>query len=408
MHANEVQTLHKIQARCAGRLLSRAEDIVHLHPEVKCMPRNFAICWKNRPDILGVRTKQGNTPRTVSYSDTNHIVKTSFCSGQSAGNPWLHLLVSRCSGALLLEDARLRSRRGISSTEGCLLRARRSDKCEFVWQFTLMQRFRRGSSETGRKKLTCHRPLPRLPQNDSDFGSFLAGLIDSDGHFSKIPQLVISFRANDFHLAYFVKYRIAYGQVRQVKHKQALVYVCAHSTGLERIAKLIHNELRGDMKIQQYNERLLPSFKRFKSRYRDTQTLTPSCAPTNSVLLSYWLAGFIAGDGWFQCKMIVRPQRTEVRLVLQIEQNTDSLLTLICNELGGYIGYRQSQATYYYSTVSFANAAKLIDYLDHTHLIGVKMTQYVLWRRACLLVQQRKPIILIKRLISRCNAILSR
>jgi hypothetical protein len=67
-----------------------------------------------------------------------------------------------------------------------------------------------------------------------------------------------------------------------------------------------------------------------------------------------------------------RSQRTEIRVMLQIDQKSDSLLSLriIQRCLGGSIGYRASQDTYYYSTVSFGNAAKLIQYCDHTHLIG--------------------------------------
>jgi hypothetical protein len=86
-----------------------------------------------------------------------------------------------------------------------------------------------------------------------------------------------------------------------------------------------------------------------------------------------------------------RSQRTEIRVMLQIDQKSDSLLSLriIQRCLGGSIGYRASQDTYYYSTVSFSNAARLIEYCDHTHLIGSKMTQYVLWRRVCVLLQQR-------------------
>ena len=74
--------------------------------------------------------------------------------------------------------------------------------------------------------------------------------------------------------------------------------------------------------------------------------------------------------------------------MLQVDQKEESILKLLQDHLGGHIGYRQSQNTYYYSTVSFANAAKLIQLLDKAHLVGSKMTQYVLWRRAFLLVQR--------------------
>jgi hypothetical protein len=289
-----------------------------------------------------------------------HTVKKPFCSGQSAGN--LSSRVLHPVSALLLAER---------------------------WYGT---QNRWGSSETGRETLSRHRPLPRLPQNDDEFGSFLAGLIDSDGHFSNIPQCIIAFHSSDHHLAYYIKSYVGYGQVRAVRHASAvaratvrdsaLIYVCAHSLGLQRIAVLIHGQLRCDVKIQQYNERLI-------ARYPHLQATTSS---KYSVVHSYWLAGVIAGDGSFRIKIIERYKRDlpEIRVMLQIDQKSDSLLRVIQSSLGGYIGYRASQDTYYYSTVSFSNAARLIEYCDHTHLIGSKMTQYVLWRRVCVLIQQRR------------------
>ena len=357
-----------------------------------------------------------------------------FCRGQSAGNrlssfPFsLNLFSERLSfqttvdcvtltSQLLLFQRRIHGRRRHRLING------RKEQCDVLLKFTLVCT-RWGSSETGRKKFTCHRPMPRLPQNDLEFGSFLAGLIDSEGHFNNIPQLVISFHANDSHLAYFLKSSIGYGKVtkKKVNSKSALVYVCAHTLGLIRIAQLVHNQLRHHTKIQQYNERLLQSdlllLKKEKKRNKSAKNsshLLSTITPTQSILSHYWLAGFIAGDGSFQFKVIdrlqqqtrlgmnptavtavtaVRKRLPEIRVTLQIDQKDDLLLKQIQANLGGYIGYRKSQDTYYYSSVSFTNATKWIHYLDHTHLIGAKMTQYVLWRRVCLLIQQRRHLTL--------------
>ena len=316
-----------------------------------------------------------------------------FCRGQSAGN---RLSSSSVFFLSFLDCVTLTSR-------GHRLIHERKEQCDVLLKFTLVCT-RWGSSETGRKKFTCHRPMPRLPQNDLEFGSFLAGLIDSDGHFNNIPQLVISFHANDSRLAYFLKSSIGYGKVRKVNSKSALVYVCAHTLGLIRIAQLVHNQLRHHTKIQQYNERLLQSDLLLCSRNKfanNSSHLLSTITPTQSILSHYWLAGFVAGDGSFQFKVITAARQSmktqrlpEIRVTLQIDQKDDLLLKEIQANLGGYIGYRKSQDTYYYSSVSFTNATKWIHYLDHTHLIGAKMTQYVLWRRVCLLIQQRRHLTL--------------
>ena len=43
------------------------------------------------------------------------------------------------------------------------------------------------------------------PLNDEQLGHYLAGLIDGDGHFSKIGQLIIVFISKDAFWAYYLK-----------------------------------------------------------------------------------------------------------------------------------------------------------------------------------------------------------
>ena len=76
------------------------------------------------------------------------------------------------------------------------------------------------------------------------FAHYLAGLIDANGHFSQIPQCVISFHHTDRSLAFFIKTRIGYGNVTVVKNKNAVNYVCAHHQGLAYIAWLVQPHLR--------------------------------------------------------------------------------------------------------------------------------------------------------------------
>ena len=64
------------------------------------------------------------------------------------------------------------------------------------------------------------------------------------------------------------------------------------------------------------------------------------------------------------------------------------MLHQIQSEFGGSIGFRVSQNTYYYSSVSFTSAKKIIHYFDKFHLMGVKQTQYVLWRKVYTKIQE--------------------
>lgn len=97
-----------------------------------------------------------------------------------------------------------------------------------------------GSSETTRKKLNALyrdgkkqtqfklQPSQNAPKvsamNADQWGWFLAGLIDGDGHFNKLGYLTLVFDANSVSTAYGIKRFIGYGTVSRVSKKPTLTY----------------------------------------------------------------------------------------------------------------------------------------------------------------------------------------
>lgn len=229
-------------------------------------------------------------------------------------------------------------------------------------------------------KVSIHKPITLKHNEKQDFSFFLAGIIDGDGHFSKIPQLVICFSEKDINVAYFLKKQIQYGIVSKIKNKKAVKFVISHSLGLEKVCFFIFNKLQHKQKIIQYNSRLclLRNFKETEKK-------------NFSLMQNSWFAGFFLSDGSFQIKIIHRENRKipEIRLVIQIDQKEKDLLLQIQKEFGGSIGFRLSQNTYYYSSVNFASAKKIIEYFDKFHLMGAKQTQYVLWRKVYIKIQEK-------------------
>ena len=67
-------------------------------------------------------------------------------------------------------------------------------------------------------------------------------------------------------------------------------------------------------------------------------------------------------------------------------------MLLIKDFLGGNIGYRKSQDTYYYGSTSFGSAKKVINYFDHFHLQSSKQINYLKWRKAYIMVQEKKHL----------------
>lgn len=257
-----------------------------------------------------------------------------------------------------------------------------------------------------KRTISIHAPKAQKPCTKEQLGYFLAGLIDADGHIDTYGYVRIAFHERDVSVAYYIKKILGYGSVQQVKNKAAYLFTCSHSKGILTLGNLIRNKLKHASKIEQFNTRLVPKV---------------NCKPTESNgpvrLNNHWFAGFIQGcfTGSFQIKIVRRnggnppSHRTEVRIVLQIDQKSDLILKQIQTVLNGSIGYRKSQDTYYYSSVNFSNAFNLIKYLDKYQLMGNKLTQYWIWRKAYLQVQNqthnteqgRHYIIALKKTMSR-------
>ena len=68
--------------------------------------------------------------------------------------------------------------------------------------------------------------------------------------------MVISYHKSDASVAYEIKKRIGDGVVKEVKGKEAWVYVLGKRRGLEKMGEMIRGKLRHKEKIRQFNERL--------------------------------------------------------------------------------------------------------------------------------------------------------
>jgi hypothetical protein len=248
-----------------------------------------------------------------------------------------------------------------------------------------------GTSETIRnntdnlKNISIHVPKHLKPLNDEQFGHYLAGLIDGDGHFSSQQQLVIVFSSPDVKLAYFIKSVIGFGNVKQVKDKNAYLYVVSNKEGILKVLHLINGKLRTSSKFNQVINNILPKYSEASIYFKMNET---------NNFLNHWIAGFSDADASFQIKIITRENRPrpEIRLNYQVvasAQKDTYVLSLLKTIFGGNIGYRKSQDTYYYGYTSFGSARKIINYFDYYHLQSSKHINYLKWRKAYLLIQDK-------------------
>ena len=232
--------------------------------------------------------------------------------------------------------------------------------------------------------ISVHVPIHSKPTGDQEFGHYLAGLIDGDGHFSSAQQLVIVFNILDAPLAYYIKAKLGYGTVKKVKDKNAVILVIAAKKGVERVISLVNGKLRTENKKNQIIKNIFNSGK--FTEYSQGINLTLNI---DNDLNNLWLAGFSDADASFQIKLIHRNHKTEVRLNFQIDQKKADILLKIKQFLGGNIGYRKSQDTYYYGLTSFGSAYNVINYFDRYHLLSSKHVNYLKWRKAYIIVQNK-------------------
>ena len=254
------------------------------------------------------------------------------------------------------------------------------------------------------RRVSDHVPKHFKPLNNEQLGYYLAGLVDGDGHFSKAQQLVIVFSSPDAFLAYYLKEKLGYGNVKKVKDKNAYLLIISNKEGMLQVINLINGKLRTKHRFDQVVNNVLNH-----TKYTDQNIHFTLDSSKN--LDNHWLAGFSDADASFQIKIIKRITRNkpEIRLNYQIDQKSDLLLNMIKEYLGGNIGYRKSQDTYYYGSTNFGSAKKVIEYFDQYHLQSRKHVSYLRWRKVYRLIQDKEhltekglsKILKIKSLINR-------
>lgn len=273
-----------------------------------------------------------------------------------------------------------------------------------------------GTSETSRneivvnivniKPISIHVPKHLKPENDDQFGHYLAGLIDGEGNFSSRQQLVIAFHSLDVSLAYYIKKRLGYGSVKKVKNKNAIILVVAAREGIKKVINLINGKIRTENKFNQITNNILnhDNYVEFNKKIGLNLNLSNN-------FNNHWLAGFSDADASFKIEILNCSNKTEVRLNFQIDQKKEYILLLIKKFLGGNIGYIKSKDTYYYGSTSFGSAKNVINYFDYFHLLSSKHVNYLKWRKAYIIIQNKdhlnknglEKIIKLKNTMNRLN-----
>lgn len=234
------------------------------------------------------------------------------------------------------------------------------------------------NSYTKLSLISEHVPKHKSNLTNTEFGYFLAGLIEGDGWFGK-KQLFIIFADNDVSLAYYIKKRVGYGNVYKIKDKKAVRYICKNAAGLSYILFLINGKLVSRPKYEQL----------LKHNYGADFNCT-ILAPAHKVVLdNHWLAGFTQADGCFHISVVrSKTHKTgySVRLEFSIKQNDLVPLKLLYEtvKMGNLSQY--SSAIWCYKSTGFKTANLLIDYFDEYNVFAGKYVNYLKFRKVYIMI----------------------
>jgi hypothetical protein len=219
---------------------------------------------------------------------------------------------------------------------------------------------------------------------DTEFGYFLAGLIEGDGWFGK-KELHIIFAENDISLAYFIKKRIGHGNIYKIKNKKAVRYICKTEKGLAIILSLINGKLVSKPKYEQL----------IKHEYNLKFNCVILPHSNNVTLDNYWLAGFSQADGSFHISIVKsKTHKTgfSVRLEFSIKQKDDLPLKLLFGtvKMGNLSQY--NSGIWCYKSSGFKTAALLINYFDNYPLFSGKYIKYLKFRKVYIMITKGKHL----------------
>lgn len=232
------------------------------------------------------------------------------------------------------------------------------------------------------KKINIHRPSKQKFYTNETFSHYLAGIIDANGHISTLGHIVIAFNLRDKRDALIIRSLIGYGKVRKVKNKNSVNLIISNKNGIKYVASLIKNKIKHPIRIEQYNTILSNKLNLLKYK---------TSLDNNINWDSLWFSGFCDADGHLRLDLLERPhcKNIEVRLLCQIDQKDSILLEQFKQYFGGYLGYRKKLDTYYYSSTSYKNMYKIINYFDkYSPQYTQTYLRYTIIRKSYIIIQE--------------------
>ena len=223
-----------------------------------------------------------------------------------------------------------------------------------------------------------------FPNNDTDFGYMLAGLIEGDGGFGSYC-LVITYHINDAFAAKKLQERIGYGKVKPLKNVRAVTYYLSEKEGIKKVLNLVNGKFVTENKVNQLRKF---NFERIYG--------IPILPPMNTNLSNnYWLSGFSDADSSLNisvCNNKTHKLGQRVKIKFEIQQKDPTALLVLNNFIKGHLSNstkilknidkekEKESIIKVYSLSSILQIKDIVQYFDKFPLFSTKYIQYYKWR----------------------------
>lgn len=227
------------------------------------------------------------------------------------------------------------------------------------------------------------------------FGSYLSGLIESDGtivvpkqersskNVLNYPSIQIVFQLKDFPLCQYIQKIIGYGSIHKKKQRARYILTINNLDGLIVLVNLINGKIRGP----KYNQLI------FLIEYLNNKknlNIIPLGIDNTPLGENRWLTGFIEGDGSFQVRTTLTSKYPRIALYFELSQSQIMhygfsmlpLMTLISNFMSVNVGEVRPNSKYpqyRVRTTSLKTNLNIKSYLDKYPLKGTKYLDYKDW-----------------------------
>jgi len=242
----------------------------------------------------------------------------------------------------------------------------------------------------------------------NQFGAYLAGLIESDGHINlpknpnSTPRIEITFHSINFPLALKIMDLIEFGYIYPLKGQNAYRLVINNIQGLLRVVALVNGNFRTP-KIASLHALIM------WLNLHSGSSILPLPSDGSPLIGNAWLAGFSEGDSNFFIQFSPRKlnsatgKLSKLRIVCRysIEQRkvepkfggaTEPFMRLIASLFGVNLNTttHHTPPRHYWAIYvsSRLGIQAVINYFDVFPLIGVKYLDYLDFRSAFTLIQQ--------------------